>query len=191
MRKNLSRLLMLLLLGNIASANAQNKLLVYIQPQEYENQIKLWQYFRDYWFSQGPYVEKSAKEILGGRFGEISMCDASQQTGQLLVWLRPRMFYNPQSQIYYGTITAVAYTHDGKLIETYVGEANKVGFLDIKPDLQVQEVYNKSMQIVADKMQADAKIQTAISTAIDVTQSATPCSTVSLFPVPKVQLMSF
>lgn len=191
MRKNVSRLLMLLLLGNVASAHAQNKLLVYIQPQEYENQIKLWQYFRDHWFSQGPHVEKSAKEVLGHTFGEVGMCDGNQQTGQVLLWLRPHMFYNPQSQVYYGKITAIAYTHDGKPIETYVGEANKLGFLDIKPDLQVQEVYDKSMQLIADKMQADSKIQAALSTEVDLTQVSTPCSTVSLLPAPKVQFMSY
>lgn len=195
-------LLLLLAISCHAQANNQKeaKVLLYIQAQEYEHPVKLWQYFKDHWFTQGPLVEAAAEQVLSQQFGEVAMCPveesasastaAMQQSnaGQLLVWLRPRIFYNPQSQVFYAKITAVAYDQDGKLIETFVGEANKFGFLDIKPELQLNQVYVKSMQIIADKMWADNKIQTALKQAISTHDN---CAMVNLLPTPKIQFMSF
>ena len=181
-------------------ANANPKLLIYIQPQEYEHPVKLWQYFREYWVNQGENVELAAKEVLGASYGEVEMCDASQQSGQVLVWLRPRIFYNPQLQVFHSKITAMTYTADGKPIETYVAETSKFGYLDIKPELQVKQIYAQSMQIIADKMQADDKMQKAMQSPqalLNEQQDAqvqplqNPCAMVSLFPTPKIQFMSF
>lgn len=195
-------LLLLLVTSHHVQANTQKetKVLLYIQAQEYEHPVKLWQYFKDHWFTQGPLVEAAAEQVLSQQFGEVAMCQLDESTSasttatqqsnasQLLVWLRPRIFYNPQSQVFYAKITAVAYDQDGKLIETFVGEANKVGFLDIKPELQLNQVYIKSMQIIADKMRADDKIQTALKQTISPHDH---CAMVNILPSPKIQFMSF
>ena len=166
------------------------KMLVYIQPQEYTNSVKLWQYYRDYWYQQGPPVEAAATQVLSKEFGSVGMCDSNQVPTNTLVWLRPRMFYNPQMQVYHGKITAVAYTASGKPIATYVGESSKPGFLDVGPEQKVKEVYQQAMQIVADKMKADKTLQSALADT-SATENKTPCALVTLLPEPKAQIMSF
>jgi len=165
-------------------------IVVYIQPQEYNNSIKLWQYYRDYWFMQGPLVEAEARKTLGAEFGEIGMCDENQTAGKVLVWLRPRMFYNPQVQTYYGTITAVAYNAHGKPIATYSAETQKRGYLDVYPEQQIKTVYKQAMQVVVDKMKADPNLQAALKSSSS-NEAKTPCSMVTLLPAPKIQFMSF
>ncbi len=167
------------------------KILVYIQPQEYTNSVKLWQYYRDYWYQQGPLVEAAATQVLGKEFGDVGMCDSNQVSSHALVWLRPRMFYNPQMQVYHGKITAVAYTASGKPIATYVGESSKPGFLDIQPEKKINEVYQQAMQIVADKMKADSTLQATLASKTAAAENRTPCAMVTLLPEPKVQIMSF
>lgn len=166
-------------------------IVVFIQPQEYKNPIKLWQYYRDYWYTQGPIVEAATRKIFETELGGVDFCDSNQTANKALVWLRPRMFYNPQVQTFYGTITAVVYNPNGKPISTYVGEANKAGFLDIYPEKQVATVYAQAIQLVADKMKADSNLQALLHDNTVSTESKTPCSLVTLLPAPKIQFMSF
>ena len=43
---------------------AVTKIAVHIHAQDYNHQIRLWQNFRDYWYAQGPLLEKEAiKEL--------------------------------------------------------------------------------------------------------------------------------
>ncbi len=79
----------------IASTSGNSKILMYIQPVEYTNPIKLWHYYKDYWFYQGPVVEIEAKQRLSQQYGEVEFCDGNA-TGHALLWLQPKMFYNPQ-----------------------------------------------------------------------------------------------
>jgi len=175
--------------GKPASVQSAN-MLVYIHPQEYTNPIKLWQYYYNYWFTQGPLVEAQAKEVLAAEFGDVGMCDNNQTAGKALVWLRPRMFYNPQMQMYHGSVTAVAYDANGKPIASYSGEAKKVGYLDVYPEKQLATVYKQAMQGVVTKMKADPNMQAALKN-VNSTEAKTPCSMVTLLPAPKIQFMSF
>ncbi len=167
------------------------KMLMYIHPQEYNSSVKLWQYYRDYWFTQGPIVEDAALRVMGKEFGDAAMCDSNQIASNVLVWLRPKIFYNPQMQMYHGKITAVAYTASGKPIATYVGEASKRGFLDVQAEKQIKEVYDNTMLAVADKMKADSNLLAAMNTPAVANETKTPCSMVTLLPPSKVQFMSF
>ncbi|HSH72408.1 MAG TPA: hypothetical protein VK974_05055 [Methylophilaceae bacterium] len=195
-QKLMSAMIMLATLSAGSFAHAAEdapsaNMLVYIHPQEYNNSIKLWQYYKDYWYMQGPLVEAEAKQTLGAEFGDIGMCDENQTAGKALVWLRPRMFYNPQVQTYYGSITAVAYNANGKPIATYKGEAEKMGYLDVYPEKQIMTVYKQAMQAVASKMKADANLQAVLSDTKVSNEAKTPCSMVTLLPAPKIQFMSF
>ncbi len=172
-------------------AKPSAKVLVYIHPQEYTSQVRLLQYFRDYWFTQGPLVESASQAVLAKSLGDVGMCDNNQRTANLLLWLQPRMFYNPQMQTFYGTIKAVAYTASGKPIATYVGEASKVGYLEIESQKQLQQVYTAAMQVLVTKMQADANFQKVLNSNPSEADAGTPCGLVSLLPAPKIQLMSF
>ena len=160
---------------------------VYIQAQEYNHQIRLSHYSQDYWYSQGPMLEKAATKVLGDNYAGVDMCDSQPKEAKVIVWLRPRMFYNPQMQTFYGKVKAVAYTADGKPLANYVGEISKRAFFDVKTELSLNEVYHGAMQSISAQMKADSKFQDALIAS----SFSSPCATVSLLPEPKIQFMSF
>jgi hypothetical protein len=187
-----------LCLGFLLTANAVQaqdntslnpKIVVHIQAQEYTHPIRLLHVYKDYWFSQGPMLEKAATDVLNQEFGQGNalMCDANPNTSNVLIWLRPRMFYNPQMQTYYGKVIASVYSADGKLIANYSTEANKRGFLDNHPEKVLDSVYQSLMKSLVNKMKADTKIQSALN----ANASLNPCVIINLLPEPKIQFMSF
>ncbi len=159
-------------------------MVIYISPQEYKHSIKLWQFYYDYWFSQGPAVEPVATHILGAEFGTVGMCEGNT-AGKTLVWIKPSMFYNPHMLTFYGKITADVFSGSGKPLGVYVGESQKMGFLDVFPARQVDATYKIAMQNVADKMKADQLLQAAISKGVPANETSTPCAMVSLLPAYK------
>ena len=163
------------------------KVAIYIQPQDYNYELRLNYYSIGYWYSQGPMLEAAAVKVLGQDFKEVAMCDESPSSAKVLVWLRPRMFYNPQVQTFYAKVLAYAYTPDGKPLGNFVGKAEQHGFLDIKPELHLQAAYQGAVQDFSTKMQADAKFQAALNAA----GGALPCATTALLPEPKIQFMGF
>ncbi|MDO9051154.1 MAG: hypothetical protein Q8N02_01930 [Methylotenera sp.] len=171
-------------------ANNNTNMLVYIQPVEYSNPISLWHPYRDYWFYQGPVVERLAMPRLTQLYGAVSLCE-SNQSANTLVWLQPRMFYNPQVQLFYSEVTANVYTGIGKLVGTYVGEFKQHGFLNIKPDYWIEKSYARAIDEMVAKMQADSALQTLINTPQASGTNATPCSMVTLLPTPRIRAMSF
>ena len=180
-------LFMLLSTVSLAHEIAPTSIAVYIQTQEYNHQIRLRHYSQDYWYSQGPMLEAAAMDVLGAELGGVEMCDQQPQQAKVLVWLRPRMFFNPQMQTFYGKVMALTYTADGKPLANYVGEASKHAFLDVKTEMTLNAVYHAAMKVVSSKMQADAKFQAALQAQ----SLSSPCATVSLLPEPKIQFMSF
>ena len=176
--------------GATARANGMSNVLFYIQPYEYTNELKLAHYSQEYWYAQGPMVEPLAKEKLEKLYGNVTMCEGNQ-TGKMLVWLQPRMFYNSQLRVFYGKITANVYTDTGKLVGSYVGESNQLGYLGIKPDYWLKKTYTTAMNNVTTKMKADSQLQTLIDSPPTSAATNTPCSMVTLLPVPKIRAMSF
>lgn len=160
---------------------------IYIQAQDYNHPIRLRSYSEGHWYSQGPMLEAAAVQVLGADFKEAAMCDTNPSAAKVLVWLRPRMFYNPQMQTYYGKVLAYAYTADGKPLSSYVGKAQKFGLFGVKMDDTLKTVYEAAMQATSAKMQADSKFQEALKGP----STALPCATTSLLPEPKIQFMSF
>jgi hypothetical protein len=177
-----------LILNSMASAHeiTPTSIAVYIQAQDYEHQIRLRSYSQGYWVSQGPMLETAALEVLGTEFGGVEMCDAKPNESKVLVWLRPSMFYNPQMRTFYGKVTAVTYTADGKPLANYVGEVAKQAFFDVKTDMTLNAVYHSAMQVVAEKMKVDAKFQAALKAP----SFSSPCAIASLLPESKIKFMS-
>ncbi|MDO9365959.1 MAG: hypothetical protein Q7T58_06440 [Methylotenera sp.] len=173
-----------------SSSNSSPNMLVYIQPVEYTNPIKLLHFYRDYWFYQGPVLEQLALPKLTQLYGAVSLCE-SNQSANALVWLQPRMFYNSQVQLFYSEVTANVYTGVGKLVGTYVGESKQHGFLDIKPDYWIEKSYALAIDEMIAKMQADSALQTLINTPQANGTNAAPCSMVTLLPTPRIRAMSF
>lgn len=160
---------------------------IYIQSQDYNHPIRLRSYSEGYWYSQGSMLEAAAVKVLGADLKEVAMCDTHPSAAKVLVWLRPRMFYNPQVQTYYGKVLAYAYSADGKPLGSYVGKAQKFGLFNVKMDDVLNSTYEAAMQAVSVKMQADTKFQEALTAS----STGLPCATTSLLPEPKIQFMSF
>ena len=177
-----------LILNSVATADeiSPTNIAVYIQGQEYNHQIMLRNYSQDYWYSQGSMLEAAAHNVLSADFSGVDMCDLQPAGAKVVVWLRPSMFYNPQMQTFYGKIIAVTYTADGKPLANYVGEATKRAFFDVKTELTLSDVYHAAMRAVSAKMKADDKFQAALKAPL----FSSPCATVSVLPVPKIQFMS-
>lgn len=173
-------------LSTLADDSRSQKTLLYIQPFEYTNSVRLWHFHYNYWFNQGPVVEKIALEKMPQYFGDVSMCE-SNQTGRLLIWLQPKMFFNPQLQVFYGEISANVYTGLGKLVGSYDGEARIQGHLDIFPEKSIAKSYALAMDKLIENMRAD----TQLAALPNIDASDTPCNMVTLLPTPKVRAMSF
>lgn len=188
---NLKQCLYVCLLAIISSTALSHEVLptsvaVYIPAQDYDHPIRLRNYSQGYWVNQGPMLEKAAHDVLGAEFGGVEMCDAKPNESKVLVWLRPSMFFNPQMRTFYGKVTAVTYTADGKPLANYVGEIAKQAFFDVKTDMTLNEVYHSAMQVVAGKMKADAKFQAALKAP----SFSSPCATASMLPESKIKFMS-
>lgn len=177
--------------ADAADKSAMHKMLMYIQPVEYNNPIQLWHPYHGYWFHQGPVVEAQAMPKLTQVYGDVQLCE-SNESGRALVWLQPRMFYNPQVQLFYAKVTANAYTGVGKLIGTYEGESEVHGLLNIAVEDKIAQAYALAIDAMIAKMQADTTLQTLLDTESNVSASEpAPCSMVPLLPIPRIRAMSF
>jgi len=183
---NLMVLLTFFVSANVKAESTPNVLL-YLQPLEYNNEIHLQYFWQEYWFAQGPTVEPIAKEKLGKLYSDLSMCE-DNQSGKVLIWLQPRMFYNGQAKLFYAKITANVYNGLGKWVNSYAAEAKQFGSLDISPDYSIKKAYAMAMDKVVSKMQADSQLQTIVNAS---TTGDTPCSMMTLLPTPKVRAMGF
>jgi hypothetical protein len=174
------------------TSSALPKMLMYIQPIEYTSPISLWSPYQNYWFYQGPMLEAQAMDKLSQAYGDVAVCEGNQ-SAKTLVWLQPRMFYNPQVQVFYGEIVANVYTGIGKLLSSYKGESKVRGLLNLQADDKIAKTYAVALDEIMVKMQADSALQTILSaeaTSLSTTDSA-PCSMVTLLPVPKIRVISF
>lgn len=171
-------------------ANSSAKILMYIQPIEYTNPIYLWHPYDGHWLYQGPLVEAQAMAKFSQVYGDVGLCEGNQ-SGKTLVWLQPRIFYNPQVEIFYGKVTASVYTGMGTFVASYVGESSLHGYLNLKTDDSVERTYALAIDTVLEKMQADTALQGMMATARSASADATPCSMVTLLPIPKIRVMSF
>jgi hypothetical protein len=176
---------------NAAKSTVANMLL-YIQPIEYTNSINVMNYFsQDYWFEQGPVVEPLALKQFNAAFSPVTMCEAGR-SAKMIVWLQPRMFYNPQLQMFHGQITANVYTGKGELKTSYVGKSKVHGFVDIKPEKWIEKSYEQAISKVVNKIKADKDLQQLMgANDQSATMDGVSCGIVSSFPIPKVRALSF
>ena len=175
-----------------AAKNTVANMLLYIQPIEYTNSINVMNYFsQNYWFEQGAVVEPLALKQFNAAFSPVTMCEAGR-SAKMIVWLQPRMFYNPQLQIFHGQITANVYTGKGELKTSYVGKSKVHGFVDIKPEKWIEKSYEQAISKVVNKIKADKDLQQFIgANDQSATMDGVSCGIVSSFPIPKVRALSF
>jgi hypothetical protein len=164
--------------------------LMYIEPVEYSNPIRVSSRYREYWYHQGPVVEPMALEKISQAYGKTSICDATQ-SGKMLVWVKPKMFYNPKMQNFYGNATINVYTGLGKHVGTYEGESSVRGFVDIKPQRWIEKSYALAIDNAIAKMQADVQLRGVVDKSAAADAETTPCNMVTLIPTSKIRAMSF
>lgn len=171
-------------------ANTNANVMMYIEPVEYSNPVRVSSRYREYWYHQGPVVEPMALEKISQAYGKTSICDATQ-SGKMLVWVKPKMFYNPKMQNFYGNATIHVYTGLGKHVGTYEGESSVRGFIDVKPQRWIDKSYALAIDDAIIKMQSDAELRRVVDNAANANAESTPCSMVSLIPTSKIRAMSF
>lgn len=172
--------------------NAEANMLLYIQPIEYTNSINVMNYYsKAYWFEQGPVVEPLALKQFNAAFSPVTMCEVGR-SAKMIVWLQPRMFYNPQLQMFHGQITANVYTGKGELKSSYVGKSKVHGFVDIKPEKWIDKSYELAISKVVNKIKADKALQGLMNTNDQSAKmDGVSCGVVTSFPIPKVRALSF
>jgi hypothetical protein len=173
-----------------AAPSSGGDVMMYIEPVEYTNPIRVSQSYREFWYHQGPVVEPMALEKISRVYGKTSICDATQ-SGKVLVWVKPKMFYNPKMQNFYGNATINVYTGLGKHVGTYEGESSVRGFIDIQPQRWIKQSYALALDNAITKMQADVELQRVVDSAATPNSETTPCSMITLIPTPKIRAMSF
>jgi len=193
MKKLLSMLALALMLNSVTVA-AQEKavdIVVHIDAVEYTNPIRLWHPYFDYWYHQGPLFEDVALEKLQHDYHQVAMCEA-EQSGKVLLWLKPKMFFNPQVQMFYGKVTAIAYTGIGQHFATYEAESGVWGFINQQTETRVKESYALAMDGIIQKIKSDPNFQTKLDAAGDALKTApSPCSMITLLPPTRIRAMPF
>jgi hypothetical protein len=165
-----------------AIAAAPDKVLFYMNPSEYSHEVRLWHFYRDFWFTPGTMMEPVADEVLGAAFGSADVC-ATNKTANLLVLLKPEMSYNPHMATFYGKVTVHAFSGSGKPLGIYEGESQKLGYIDVAPAFQVSTTYKLALQKAVSKMQADPVLTDLVGHGIPASETSTPCSMVSVLPI--------
>lgn len=203
MKKNTARLLAVFVLSvssviSVSQVKAEPVLdvkpavvdmLLHIQPVEYTNSINVSDRVANpYWYEQGPIVEPLALKQFNTAFSGVNMCEP-QRSAKMIVWLQPRMFYNPQAQIFYGKVTANVYTGNGELKSSYVGKSKVRGFINIKPEKWIEKSYEVAITKVVNKIKADKALQ-ALLNENNQTEGVS-CGIVTSFPIPKIRALSF
>lgn len=164
-----------------ASSAPAGRALMYISPQDYTHDIKLWHFYYSYWFNQGSAIEPVALAALKPVFADIALCEGNK-AADIVVWIKPRMFYNPHMTVYYGTVAANVYSGSGKFIASYKADVQHVGFLDVQPAAQITVTYEAAMQQIISKMQADNAVLGLAARGLAADETAMPCSMVAILP---------
>lgn len=161
-----------------STSPSSSKMLLYISPQEYNNSVLLRTRYYQYWFEQGPKVEALARKKFGAEFGEVAMCEGTNEANTI-VWLKPSMFYNPVARSYFGRIVAEVYSGNGKSLATYTGKVQHPGSIDINTVREINTTYNIALNDVVRQMAADQNFKKVLDIPPDSAQI--PCANIALY----------
>jgi hypothetical protein len=158
---------------NAMALEAKSNTLLYISPMEYSHSVHLLSPYYDYWFEQGPIVEPIALQALKANDASLAMCTANEQA-DTVIRLKPRIFYNPQMQVYHTKLEATVYSGTGEVIGNYSGEAQQQGYasFDNGTNYHIKKAYGLAMQ----DLMRNIKLQ-PLNTTADKTAAASklPC----------------
>jgi len=162
-----------------ADEPAASSLLMYISPADYryETRLGLVPYYI-VWVRQGPMLEQAARKAFQPHFSQVEMCEGNNGA-DVVVWLKPEMYYHPMLEVYRTRVSARFYRADGKLIGRHEATGEYHGSRGSRlSDAQVQHALDSALQQIARQYADDSALRQAISQ--DVTKS--PCAMVALIP---------
>jgi hypothetical protein len=170
-----------------ASAEGEPHFALYISPQEFNHEVRLYEYYYGLWIRQGDYLEQAVKSVLDEAHASYAFCESSPKHAQVLIWLSPRIFYNPQFKRYFVSIEARLYGQGNQPIGRVIAESTQDGFLDVKPELALEKIYHQTMVQLWDKLKADQDLDSRIQQAgFDM-----PCALTGALNEPKIREMAF
>lgn len=153
--------------------------LVYIDPQDYQHETRLWHFYYSYWLSPAAAVEPIALDALQPLFAQTGLCRGGE-AADVIVSIKPNIFYNPHMTMFYGDVVAQAYSGSGKPIATYRAEAQTSGFLDVQPAAKIKAVYQDAMQKIVTQMRADTAFMALVNNGLTDAETKMPCEMVSV-----------
>lgn len=135
---------------------AKTNMLLYISPSDYKYSVHLLHPYYNFWFEQGPLLEPIALQALKTKDSEVKMCTGNE-SANIIIRIKPHVFYNPQMSVYHSKLEATVYTGSGQVLGNYVGKAQQYGFTvsDITLNYNLNKVYNLAMQDLMAKLKVD------------------------------------
>lgn len=164
------------------AASEQPSVLIYISPDKYNHPLRigLLPYY-SHWVKQGEVAEKVASKALEKHFSKVGMCEAGLSS-DIVVWVKPRLIYNPGVGRYYAMLKVQFHLGDGSPLATYkaVGEQDgNIGSAYV--DETIDKAFGVAMENIESLFVNDATLQQAISTAKDKGFPHSPCGMVAVF----------
>lgn len=179
----------LLLALNIHAAQANDlpgsspaaTLAIYLAPHEMQNSAVLRDKYYSYWFNRGEIVSTVAQNTFRPMFREVSVCEGTNPA-DVIAWVKPQLFYNPQMQIYYADLKVNFYRTDGRPLATLKAKAQRNGFLGSYYYQQTYDVYADAFRKIAMQFGQNAALQDAIRQSMAEHLTRAPCGIVGLVP---------
>ncbi len=168
-----------------ALADEPPTLLIYQSPQEYTHEVRIGMmpYFSS-WVLKGPSADAAAAAAFAPHFSEVGRCDGASGA-DVLVWLRPRISYNPVASTYYAQVTAQFHLGSGKYLATLKTTGEQSGSIQtLYADDLVRKAFDTAMQDIARQYAADAGMQQAIADARAQDMTKAPCAIIGVVPNP-------
>ncbi len=177
-----------LLLANLAQAQAgETKALVYIHPDKLERpaQLGLIPYYIHYTWP-GKLALKASLTALVGPYPNTAQCDGVS-TGDLIVWVTPRIKYNPLADKVYAEAETSFHLGDGRLL--WQGSAwgeQRVMLRSQYMDDALGQAFNQAMREVVANFSKDAAAQERLNEWLSKDGTPIQCGLVSVLGHAKV-----
>ncbi|MFM2434233.1 MAG: hypothetical protein RL063_212 [Pseudomonadota bacterium] len=142
--------------ASMAYSASTNNILLYISPNDYKYSVHLLHPYYNFWFEQGPLLEPVALLALKAKDNEVKMCTGNE-TANIIIRIKPHVFYNPQMSVYHSKLEATVYSGSGQVLGSYVGKAQQYGFTvsDITLNYNLTKVYHLAMQNLMTQLKVD------------------------------------
>jgi hypothetical protein len=147
---------------------APGNIAVHIAEMHYQHPVRLMHPYLDYWHMKGPSAEKAVLATLLKRFTNVQLCNKAEHA-EVLLFIEPHMFYNPQSRLFYAKLIVKVYAEDGSTktrqpILKITKEAHQTGDLNVTPEFYIEKAYTQAMQLVINELETNQAFLKAMDT---------------------------